>query len=121
MNHIDKTRTLVLFVCLAAFFSCESGSNRIGPQQAASAQPPVVSGRAPDGMAVFRKYCVLCHGADGKLGLNGAKDLSKSALPLEERIKVVTNGRKLMTPFGEILSPEEIQAVAAYTLTLQQK
>jgi mono/diheme cytochrome c family protein len=75
---------------------------------------------APDGMAVFRKYCVACHGADGKLGLNGAKDLSKSQLTLEERIQIITKGKNLMTPFGEILSEAEIKAVADYSVTLKQ-
>ncbi|MBL7808332.1 MAG: cytochrome c [Saprospiraceae bacterium] len=74
----------------------------------------------PDGMAVFRQRCVVCHGADGTLGLNGAKDLTQSATPLEERIQIITNGKKLMTPFGTILSPEEIKAVAEYTLTLKK-
>lgn len=75
----------------------------------------------PDGMAIFRKNCVTCHGTDGKLGLNGAKDLTSSPLTLEERINIVTNGKKLMTPFGKILSPEEIRVVAEYTLTLPKK
>ena len=75
---------------------------------------------APDGMAVFRQRCVTCHGADGTLGLNGAKDLSKSTLTAPERINIITNGKNLMTPFGAILSPEEIQAAAAYTTTLKK-
>ncbi|MBN8678229.1 MAG: cytochrome c [Chitinophagales bacterium] len=74
----------------------------------------------PDGMAVFRQRCVTCHGADGTLGLNGAKDLTQSALTLEERVNIITNGKKLMTPFGTVLTPEEIQAVAEYTLTLKK-
>ncbi|MDO8368311.1 MAG: cytochrome c [Saprospiraceae bacterium] len=74
----------------------------------------------PDGMAVFRQKCVTCHGADGALGLNGAKDFSQSVLTLEERINIITNGKKLMTPFGTILSPEEIKAVAEYTQTFKK-
>ena len=73
-----------------------------------------------DGQALFRKNCITCHGADGTLGLNGAKDLSKSVLPLEERIPIVTNGKNMMTPFGNILSPEQIRAVAEYTLSLKK-
>jgi cytochrome c6 len=74
----------------------------------------------PNGQSVFRERCVVCHGADGKLGLNGAKDLTQSALSMEERIEIITNGKKLMTPFGTVLSAEEIKAVAEYTLTLKQ-
>jgi len=73
-------------------------------------------------MAIFRKYCVTCHGADGKLGLNGAKDLTLSTLTPEERINVITYGKKVMTPFNEVLTPDEIKAVAEYTqkLTIQK-
>ena len=70
------------------------------------------------GEAVYKQYCVACHGADGKLGLSGAKDLGASTLTLDERIEVITKGRKLMTPFGEVLTPEEIRAVAEYSQKL---
>lgn len=73
-----------------------------------------------NGSAIFRKNCVVCHGIDGKLGMNGAKDLSASILPLEERINTITNGRNVMTPFKGLLSPEEIKAVAEYTLSLKK-
>lgn len=75
---------------------------------------------APDGAAVFRRHCVICHGADGTLGLNGAKDLTQSALPLEERIEQITNGKNMMTPFRDVLPPEEIKAVAEYTMRLKK-
>jgi len=112
------------FIIIAILFSgvffliaaCGSSGNQLAHKAAASA---VTSGK-PDGMAIFRQYCVVCHGADGKMGLNGAKDLSVSILTPEERINIVTNGKKLMTPFNEVLSPEEIQAVAEYTLTLKK-
>jgi cytochrome c6 len=70
----------------------------------------------PDGKAIFKQYCVTCHGADGKLGLNGAKDLTRSVLKLEARIDLITNGKNMMTPYGEVLTPEEIRAVAKYTM-----
>ena len=75
--------------------------------------------RPPDGMAVFRQQCVTCHGADGKLGLNGAKDLSASALTLEERVEIITNGRKLMAAYGQLLQADEIKAVAEFTMTIK--
>lgn len=70
------------------------------------------------GATVFKKQCQICHGADGKLGLNGAKDLTQSTLSLEDRIAVIHSGRGTMTAFKEILSAEEIRAVATYTQTL---
>ena len=96
--------------------ACEAAPGH-ATRQTAAAQ---TGATAPDGMAVFRQYCVTCHGADGKLALNGAKDLSKSALTLQERITQITKGKNMMTPFAEVLSPEEIKAVAEYTLSLKK-
>ena len=101
-----------VLICTACG-SAEEQLNRRAAEARTGAAPVV-----PDGMAVFRQYCVACHGADGKLGLNGAKDLGASALTLDERIEVITKGRKLMTPFAEVLTPEEIRAVAEYTQKL---
>lgn len=77
------------------------------------------STQTSDGAAIFKRYCILCHGIDGKLGLNGSKDITVSILSEAERIVLITNGKNTMTPFGGILSPEEIKAVAAYTMTLK--
>lgn len=107
----------ICFFAFSLFAACGSAEEQINRRTAAAAQPdaPAVG---PDGQAIFRQYCVVCHGADGKLALNGAKDLTVSVLTLEERVNIVANGKKLMTPFNEILSPEEIKAVAEYTQTL---
>ncbi len=67
------------------------------------------------GKTVYEKNCKLCHGIDGKQQLNGAKDLNLSKLSLEERIHIITNGKNVMIPFKDVLSKEEIKAVAAFT------
>lgn len=64
----------------------------------------------------FKQYCALCHGMDGSLQLNGAKDFSESSLTLEERVNIISNGKNTMTPFKGILSPEQIQSLAEYTM-----
>lgn len=82
------------------------------------------AGTVPDGTngaAIYRQYCVACHGADGKLGLNGAGDLTMSKLTLEERIVQISKGKNMMAPFEEVLTPKEIKAVAEYTLRLKKK
>ena len=71
------------------------------------------------GEQVFKKYCLLCHGVDGKLGLNGAKDLTASTLSKAERIVLIKNGKNAMTPFEGLLSESEIEAVAEYTMQLK--
>lgn len=109
-----------IFSILLFFFSaCGSDDQDFARHAAAAAKDPNARSK-PEGMAVFRQNCVTCHGADGSLGLNGAKDLSKSVLPLEERINIITHGKNLMTPFGTVLRAEEIQAAAEYTLTLKK-
>ncbi len=74
-----------------------------------------------DGEAIYKKYCVLCHGIDGKLGLNGSKDITISLLTEAERVVQITKGKNTMTPYEGILSPEEIKAVAAYSMSLTKK
>lgn len=104
------TAGLVLIACLSVIAACEPAQDKKAGQAAGA------MAKDPDGMAIFRQYCVTCHGADGKLQLNGARDLTLSALSLEERIGQITNGKTLMTPFRGVLSPAEIEAVAKYTL-----
>lgn len=72
------------------------------------------------GADIYKKYCVSCHGIDGKLTFNGAIDLSKSRISLEERQKIVTQGRVNMVGFAGVLSSAQIDSVARYTQTLIQ-
>lgn len=94
-----------LLILIVIFFGCtgQSGGVSDGPV---------------NGQKVYKQYCVACHGVNGGMQLNGARDLRESALSLEERISVVTNGRKLMAAYNGILTAEEIREVAAYTLSL---
>lgn len=79
------------------------------------ASPKVISG-----YEVYRTRCVNCHGADGRAGLNGAKQLPDSPLSVEQRMEVVINGQNNVMPsFKTLLSKEEIEAVAKYTMELK--
>ena len=80
----------------------------------ASATPPVLPGQV-----LFQKNCVRCHGANGKRGLNGAHDLTKSNLNAFGRTYLVTNGMGKMPAFGKKLTAAEVQQVVAYSLTLK--
>jgi mono/diheme cytochrome c family protein len=75
---------------------------------------------ALDGAKLYKTNCRLCHGKKGARTFNGAKDISKSKLSLEDRINIITNGVGTMAPFGESLSKKEIKAIAKYTLTLSK-
>ena len=80
----------------------------------AQAKPPQLPGQA-----IFQKNCVRCHGANGKRGLNGAHDLTKSNLNAFGRTYLVTNGMGKMPAFGKVLTPAQVQQVVAYSLTLK--
>ena len=69
--------------------------------------------------AIYTQVCAACHGADGGKQLGGAPDLRLSNLSLQDRVNVIDNGRGLMPAFGGQLNDEEVQALAAYTMTLK--
>lgn len=72
------------------------------------------------GKEIYKAYCVNCHGVDGRLATNGAIDLSRSGLPMEGRIEIIKNGRVTMMGFEGVLSQEQIDSVASYTIELQE-
>lgn len=70
--------------------------------------------------SLYETNCTSCHGSDGKLCALGAKDLSVSSMSKEQMTEIITNGKNTMTPFGSMLSKEEIDSVAAYVQTLKK-
>ncbi|MBK8968176.1 MAG: cytochrome c [Saprospiraceae bacterium] len=128
MTHSAAVKPSALFrvvfpslLVASLYVACGSESNsRSVAKTTEKPKATTQTATAIDGAAVFRLYCVTCHGADGKLGLNGAGDLTKSALTLEERVTQISKGKNMMTAFEEILSPEEIRAVAEFTLSLKK-
>lgn len=72
------------------------------------------------GETTYQTYCMACHGVDGKLKLNEAPDLTFSIMTLEERIKNITEGGSMMPAFGEVISEEQIKAVAVYLEELKE-
>ena len=80
---------------------------------AALAAPP-----AP-GQLLFQQNCQRCHGKDGRLGLSGAHDLTKSNLNAFGRTYLVTKGMRKMPAFAKTLTPAQIEQVVAYSLTLK--
>lgn len=89
---------------------------------ACSSDQPNNTPKVISGVTVFRDNCMNCHGADGNLGMNGAKRLPESTLTLEERIQVVTEGRNNVMPaFKTLLSEQKIKAAVEYTMQLSKK
>ena len=112
---------LVLGLLMACGGSGEKPKASSAKKEASSAKPAAkkAEGSASvtankKGKLIFKQYCIVCHGADGKLAVSCAKDLSISELSKEERIQQVTNGKGLMTPYKDILSAEQIANVVDY-------
>lgn len=82
------------------------------------AAPPALSPPAP-GQLLFQQNCQRCHGKDGRLGANGAHDLTLSNLNAYGRTYLVTSGMGKMPAFGKTLTPKQIEEVVAYSLTLK--
>jgi len=97
-------KLFILFVFVGIVFSCAEKKEKTG---------------GIDAKKLYKQNCVICHGIDGKLGLNNSKDLTKSPMTVAERISVIKNGKGAMTPFGSILKEKEIKAVAEYTFKLK--
>jgi mono/diheme cytochrome c family protein len=49
-----------------------------------------------------------------------ASDLSISTMELAAKIELIENGKGAMTPFSDILSEEQIKAVAEYSESLKK-
>lgn len=73
----------------------------------------------PPGKVLFQQNCARCHGANGKLGLNGAHDLTKSNLNAFGRTYLITNGLGKMPSFKTKLTPPQIEQLVAYSLTFK--
>lgn len=107
-------REISIVVVTAWVLICTSCGN---PDQASTAGSPSAAPMEP-GAVIYKQYCSACHGPDGKLGFSDAADLSASTLSMEERIAVITHGRKAMIAYEDILSKQEIELVAEYIATL---
>lgn len=75
---------------------------------------PVVAGKL-----LYTNTCVNCHGADGKLGLSGAKDLSITQLTIEQQKAAIREGKNAMPGYKD-LSDEQIEDLIVYIATLKQ-
>jgi mono/diheme cytochrome c family protein len=108
---------LLLATC-SILSACGGGNAQPGQETKASAAKARAALPEADGnelgMAVYKKTCKLCHGLDGKLGGSGAANLSISLLSEEEAISVIQKGRGLMQAYEDLLTEEEIKAVASY-------
>jgi len=84
----------------------------------AAAQSPQARDSAREqlktGAEIYARNCSPCHGAR-MLDPQGASDLMKFPRGERERfINSVTRGKNQMPPWGDLLKPEEVEALWAY-------
>ncbi len=84
-------------------------------------QEPVINENGePNGSAIYKQNCKVCHGGKGDLGVGGAADLSITGKPFKEKLYIITNGSESgkMTSFKGVLTEKEISAVTTHIETL---
>ena len=64
---------------------------------------------------LYTDNCAICHGGDGKLGMAGAADLSKTVADKNSIQQTILNGKGLMKAVP--LAPEQANAVAEFVET----
>lgn len=111
--------TLSVILLLAAYGLAEvNNAKKAGSaiDTSSAAADPITEGKL-----VFNAKCVNCHGADGKLGFSGAKDLTITQLSPEQQKELIRKGKGTMPPFGiEVLTDTQVDAVVQYVATLKQ-
>jgi mono/diheme cytochrome c family protein len=86
----------------------------IAPGSSLAAEPELVA----QGKAQYRQFCSNCHGVNMVNPGTSSFDLRK--FPPDEKTRFVdsvVHGKKAMPPWGDILKPDEIEAIWAYVLT----
>ncbi len=103
---------------LMVFYSCSNQTSKAEQKPA-----PPFKATAEDiaaGNRMYKENCALCHGADGKKGAGGAKDLTVSELTQEQAYAVIAYGRGGMAPYLEVIfNEDEVNQVAAFVQTLK--
>ncbi len=67
---------------------------------------------AMDGKSLYSANCTLCHGADGKLGAAGAKDLSATIGDVNTIKDIILHGKGMMP--ASTVNEEQAVAIAEY-------
>jgi len=65
-----------------------------------------------DGKSLYEANCKLCHGADGKLGASGAKDISTTEMDVAAIKEIILKGKGLMPAAG--VNDEQAMAIAEF-------
>ena len=107
---------------LLALIMLACGGGEETASEAPGETPAVAEAQDIDVKKIWKIRCIACHGLYGDMGTNGAANLQESTKDLAYRVNIITNGSEngVMTSFKDIRSPEEIEAMAKYTMTFNE-
>lgn len=100
--------TIAAAAVLLSLFACGGGSGTNSAQSESSAA------------VHYKNECSSCHGRSGNLMMGGAKDLSKSVIPRDEAVAIISGGKGMMPPFKDKFTAQEINELAVYAESLRK-
>jgi mono/diheme cytochrome c family protein len=108
--------SVAVLLIVAAYGLAEMNKKaKTGPKvDTSSIKDPIEAGKL-----IYSNTCINCHGADGKLGGSGSKDLSQVTISVDEQKAIIRNGKNAMPGYRD-LSDEQLDAVVQYIGTLKQ-
>lgn len=109
----NKALAVLSFVCLTAAFGIAEMSAHKNKAKVTYKDIGTGEGGALNGQQMYIDNCAKCHGLDGKAGIAGAKDISKTEMNVDAIADIITKGRNGM-PATVGLTPEETRAIAQY-------
>lgn len=105
---------ITFFTLTFILFGCQSASDT------SSKKPEQLDKTSLTGEQLYSTHCTSCHGIDGKLGVSGASDLSKSSLSAKQVASILLNGRNGMPAMKELLeTSENMDSVINYVIQLR--
>ena len=101
-----------------AFIILACGGGEETASEAPEETPEVAAAADIDTDRIWKVRCIACHGLNGDMGTNGAANLQVATSDLDYRVNIITNGSEngVMTAFKDILTEEEIVAMAKHTM-----
>lgn len=125
-----RVTALLMFCSVLAACSVESPAP--GPAGSSAARPAAAGGNSPadrllaEGAALFKQFCVQCHGPEGNgRGSRSGPSLQSPQLQYgrspEEISRSIRDGRPGGMPsFAHVVNPRQLEALTAYVKGLKQ-